>query len=168
MAFKLTKVNQLPGQFISIVTDNIPEPEQNPVNLWYTDQRADERILEIRNTIPTIQDKHFYTVGEIAVKQGDLFWHIVAPIEILSCTAQIKTSPTGNKLQVVVTKNTGANPSDTLYDLDILPSEFTTTSNSPVQLVSGDYIRIDILQTGSQVSGSDLTVSFAYKNILQG
>lgn len=167
MAFKLTKVNQLPGELISIVTDNILEPEENPINLWYTNQRADIRIAEIRNSLPTIQDKHFYTVGEVIVKQGDLYWHILADIEILSCQAVITTAPTGNKIQINVVKNEGSNPSDILYDLDINPLTNSIVSNiSPVSLSSGDFIRIDILQRGSTIPGSDLVVSFAYRTKL--
>ena len=164
MAFKLTKVNQLPGQFISVVTDNIPEPAENPTNLWYTDDRADSRIAEIRNTLPTIQDKHFYTIGEIEVKQGDLYWHILADIEILSCQILVKEAPVGNKIQINVVKNQGSDPSDVLYDLDITPLSNSAISNTaPVSLSAGDFIRIDILQRGSTTSGSDLVVSFAYR-----
>lgn len=166
MAFKLTKVNQLPGEHITVVTDNIPEPSENPTNLWYTDQRADARINSIRTSNPTVQDKHFYTVGEIEVKQGDLFWHIVSDIELLSCAAIVQTASVGNKIQIAVVKNGGNDPADTLYDIDILPNSFTEASNSTAQLSAGDYIRIDILQRGTTTPGSDLVVSFAYKNIL--
>jgi len=166
MAFKLTKVNSLPGENISVDTDDVPELI-NATNLWYTQARADTAIDARRLAQPTIQDKHFYTLEELSVKTGDLYWQIVSPIEIMSVQAVIKTSPVGSKITLDVVKNEGATIADTLFTLEIFPNDQTVQSNtSSKQLAAGDYVRIDILQIGSTTPGSDLTVSFKYKSIL--
>lgn len=166
MSFKLTKVNNLPGELISVVTDDIPE-SLNANNLWYTQQRVSSDIQAQRVSNPTIQDKHFYTVGEVAVKTGDLYWQIISPIEILEARAYLKIPATGNLLEAQVVKNTGANPSDILFTLELLPNSSSVISNTPaVTLLAGDYIRIDILQVGSATPGSDLIISFKYRSII--
>ena len=166
MAFKLTKVNDLPGEFISVVTDDIPEP-LNPTNLWYTQARTNADIDSRRQTNPTIQDKHFYTLDELAVKTGDLYWQIVSPVEIVSVQAVVKTSPVGGKITIDIVKNQGSTIDDTLFTLDIFPNDQLVQSNTPAkQLAAGDYVRIDLLQVGTTTPGSDLTVSFKYKSIL--
>ena len=40
MSFKLTKVNSLPGENISVVTDNIPESHLSCENCAYARQRS--------------------------------------------------------------------------------------------------------------------------------
>ena len=77
MSHNLTKVLTQPGlkeidnsnQFINITldTDNVSEGVNN---LYYTDARG---LATMRDN-PIIQDRHFYTVDELAVKQGDLYW----------------------------------------------------------------------------------------------
>lgn len=166
MAYKLTKVNNNPGEFISVDTDDIPEL-QNATNLWYTQQRVDADVLAHRQSVPTLQDKHFYTVGEIATKQGDLFWQIISPIEIISTQAVLQTAPAGSNAQFDIVKNLGSNPSDTLFSLTLSPgSTFVESNTAPVQLAAGDYIRVDVLQIGNVSPGSDLTISFKYRSII--
>lgn len=165
MAFKLTKVNNIPGELITIDTDNVPEGTSN---LYYTEDRTEAKIVSIRNTSPTIQDKHFYTTGEINVKIGDLYWQIVHPIEIIKVFINFKSPPSGEQAVIQVVKNTGSNPSDTLYDFSISSGTSSVESTTaPVQLVAGDYVRIDILQRGSTSPGEDLTVSFKYRSIIE-
>lgn len=165
MAFKLTKVNSLPGENISVDTDDVPELP-NATNLYYTQERTNSDIVAHRNSNPTIQDKHFYTVGEIALKIGDLYWQILSDIEIISVQAILKENPIGGKVNLAIVKNLGSDLSDTLFTLDIFPNDNIVISNTPaVTLQAGDYIRVDILQVGSTSPGSDLTVSFKYRSI---
>ena len=167
MSFKLTKVNNLPGQFISVVTDDIPEPQQNPTNKWYTDQRVNSDISSHRNNSPTLQDKHFYTTGQIATKTGDLYWQIISAIEIISVQVYFKTPPTGSNAAIYIQKNQATNPSDLLFDITIPSGQSVTQSTeSPATLQAGDYIRVDIAQVGTTTPGSDLIVSFKYRSII--
>lgn len=166
MSFKLTKVNNLPGENITVVTDDIPEPA-NPTNLWYTNARVVSDVESNRTTNPTIQDKHFYTVGDVVVKTGDLYWQIISPIQILQAQLFAKTAPTGSNLGIVVIKNAGTQPTDELYDLELIPGSTLIQSNtSPVSLAAGDYIRVDVLQVGNTSPGSDMIVSFKYRSII--
>jgi|13_taG_2_1085334.scaffolds.fasta_scaffold00160_2 S-adenosylmethionine:tRNA-ribosyltransferase-isomerase (queuine synthetase) len=165
MAFKLTKVNSLPGENISVDTDDVPELV-GATNLYYTQARTNSDIVSHRNTNPTIQDKHFYTIGEIALKVGDLYWQILSDIEIISVQAVLKENPVGGKVNLAIVKNLGSALADTLFTLDIFPNDNLVISNtSAVTLQQGDYIRVDVLQVGSTTAGSDLTVSFKYRSI---
>lgn len=165
MAFKLTKVNQIPGELISIDTNNVPEGTSN---LYYTEDRTDARVTSLRNTYPTIQDKHFYTVGDIEVKIGDLYWQIIHPIEIFKVYINFKSAPVGGQAIIQVVKNTGSDPSDLLYNFEISSQTSTAESiTAPITLSAGDYLRVDIIQRGSTSPGSDLTVSFKYRSIIE-
>lgn len=165
MAFKLTKVNNIPGELITINTDDVSEGTSN---LYYTQDRVQTEVVSIRNTSPTIQDKHFYTIGEIQIKIGDLYWQIVHPIEIIKVFVKFGSAPLGGQAVVQVVKNTGSDPSDTLYDFSITSGTSSVESNSaPIELAEGDYLRIDILQRGSTSPGEDLTVSFKYRSIIE-
>ena len=166
MSFKLTKVNSLPGENISVVTDDIPE-SATPTNLWYTNQRVVSDIESNRTSNPTYQDKHFYTTGEVVPKTGDLYWHILSPIEIEQVQLYVKTAPLGSNLGIQVTLNQGAQLSDNLYSLQLTPGSNLIQSNSgSVTVDSGNYIRIDVLQVGNTTAGSDMIVSFKYRSII--
>lgn len=166
MAFKLTKVNNVPGELINLNTDEVPE-NQNPTNKYYTTARADVDILAHRENSPTVQDKHFYTNGEIVQKVGDLYWRIVSPIEILSVQVYFGTPPVGSNAAIYVQKNQAANPSDLLFNITIPQNQQITDSTDPTAtLQAGDYIRVDVAQVGSTTAGSDLIVSFKYRSII--
>lgn len=166
MAFKLTKVNNLPGEKIILETDDIPE-SANATNLWYTDTRAETVVQAHRETSPTIQDKHFYTVGEVAVKIGDLYWQIISPIEILQTQLYLKTPSSGSNLSVNIIKNGGGDPANLLYNLELIAGDNIVQSNSgSATLQAGDYLQVDVLQVGSATSGSDMIVSFKYRSII--
>lgn len=166
MSFKLTKVNSLPGENITVVTDDIPE-SGTPTNLWYTNARVVADVESNRNSNPTYQDKHFYTTGEVAPKIGDLYWHILSPIEIEQVQLYVKTAPTGSNLGIRVTLNQGAQLSDDLYSLQLTPgSDLIQSTSGSVTVDSGNYIRIDVLQVGNVTPGSDMIVSFKYRSII--
>lgn len=159
MSYKLTKVNDDAGRLISLETSDIPEGN----NLYYTTPRANTDIQAHRVSVPTYQDKHFYTTGIVAIKQGDLFWNIIHPITIHSVSVSVGTAPIGSNLTIYVQKNGGQAPSDLIYDIDILQNSNTAVSNQPQEtLQAGDYIRVDIASVGNQTPGSDLIVSFKY------
>lgn len=166
MSFKLTKVNDLPGENISIVTDDIPE-DANATNLWYTNQRVVSDIETNRTSNPTIQDKHFYTTGNVVVKTGDLYWQIITAIEILEVQLYVKTAPLGSNLGIAVVKNDGSQPSDEIFSLQLAPGANTVqSSTAAVSLQAGDYLRINVLQIGNTFPGTDMIVSFKYRSII--
>jgi len=166
MSFKLTKVNNLPGENISVVTDDIPE-DVNATNLWYTNQRVVSDIETNRTSNPTIQDKHFYTTGDIVVKTGDLYWQIITPIEILEVQLYVKTAPRGSRLGIAVVKNDGSQPSDEIFSLQLAPeANIVQSSTAAVSLQAGDYLRINVLQIGNTFPGADMIVSFKYRSII--
>ena len=159
MSYKLTKVNEDAGRLISLQTSDVPED----VNLYYTTPRANTDIAAHRVDVPTYQDKHFYTTGAIAIKQGDLYWNIIHPITIDSVSISIGEAPIGSNVTIYVQKNGGQAPSDLIYDIDILPNTNIAVSNQPsVSLQQGDYLRVDVASVGNQTPGSDLIVSFKY------
>lgn len=162
MSHNLTKVNSQAGLSVDINTSNITEG----TNLYYTEARALSSIETERASNPVVQDKHFYTTGEIAIKQGDLYWRMISPVKILECKAYVGTAPTGTTLSLHVVKNNSSAPEDLLYNLNIEVSSNETNSTDSHILQVGDYLRIDIVQIGSLVKGSDLIVSFKYHSIL--
>ena len=166
MSFKLTKVNSLPGENITVVTDDIPEP-LNPTNRWYTNARVVADVESNRTSNPTYQDKHFYTTGLVAPKTGDLYWQILSPIEIEQVQLYVKTAPTGTNLGIQVTLNEGSLVSDNLFSLQLQPGDtLIQSTTAPKTVNSGDYIRIDVLQVGQTTPGSDMIVSFKYRSII--
>ena len=162
MSHNLTKVNSQPGLSVNVTTTTVNEG----TNLYFTEARTLSVVETERETNPVIQDKHFYTTGEVAVKQGDLYWRIISPIKILECKAYVGTAPTGATLSLHVVKNDSSAPEDLLYNLDINVSSNETSSQTSHTLAVGDYLRVDIVQIGSTVKGSDLIVSFKYQSIL--
>lgn len=159
MSYKLVKVNNDPGRIIDLDTTDIPEGN----NLYYTTSRADTDIESHRTDNPTYQDKHFYTVGNLAQKTGDLFWHMMHQATISNITARVKTAPVGADLTLYVQKNGGQAPSDLLYTLTITDGSTSVNSNQAAQtLQPGDYLQIDVATVGTTTPGADLVVSFKY------
>ena len=163
MSHNLTKVNSQPGLSVSLNTDNVQE---GTTNLYYTETRGLATISNERTDNPTYQDKHFYTIGELSVKQGTLYWRIIHDLKITKVIAHVKTPSIGVDISIHVVKNDNVNPSDLLYDLDIQATQNQVTNNTDKNLVAGDFIRIDIVQIGTTVKGNDLTVSFQYQSDL--
>ena len=172
MSHKLTKVLEQPGlkqiddnsnQFINVTlnTDNVDELE-GADNLYYTH----DRFLESMRTSPIIQDRHFYTVDELAVKQGDLYWRIISPIKLLQAKAYVGTPSVGADISLHVIKNDSTAPEDLLYDLDITSTTNEVFIDYEYTLAVGDYLRVDVVQVGTTTKGSDLIVSFKYHSIL--
>ena len=160
MAYKLTTVNAIPGESINIDTDDIPELP-GATNKWYDSQAVTEDVEAARLASPTIQDKHFYTVGALVQKTGDLYWRIISPIQILEATAFLETAPsTGNaRFQVY------SNQQNILFDLTVnTNSSSVTSTEQAVSLQPGDYIRVDVISHGS---ASDLTISFKYRSLFE-
>ena len=169
MSHNLTKVLNQPGlkeidnsnQFINVTldTDNVDEGTNN---LYYTDARG----LVTMQANPIIQDRHFYTVDELAVKQGDLYWRIISPIKLLQAKAYVGTPSVGADISLHVIKNDSTAPEDLLYDLDITSTTNEVFINNEYTLAVGDYLRVDVVQVGTTTKGSDLIVSFKYHSIL--
>lgn len=160
MAYKLTTVNALPGENINIDTDDIPELV-GANNKWYDSSLVSADVRTARLASPTLQDKHFYTVGELTQKTGDLYWRIISPIEIISVQAFLETAPTSSNARFQIYSNSQG----ILFDLVLTPGTTSVTSTTqPVSLESGDYIRVDVLSAGSS---SDLTISFKYRSLIE-
>ena len=169
MSHNLTKVLNQPGlkesensnQFINVTldTDNVPEGDNN---LYYTS----DRVVDTMRVNPIIQDRHFYTVDELAVKQGDLYWRIISPIKLLQAKAYVGTPSVGADISLHVIKNDSTAPEDLLYDLDITSTTNEVYIDQEYTLAVGDYLRVDVVQTGTTTKGSDLIVSFKYHSIL--
>lgn len=162
MAYKITNVNNKYGPDIQISTGDVPET----TNLYFTQQRGIDASLLNRTQQPTFLDKHFYTIGILEQKTGDLFWHIISPIKIVQVTAHVKTPAIGNTITLYVQKNGGNDPEKLLYDIDINPGSPSASVGGDKILVPGDYVQVDVAAIGSTFAGSDLTVSFKYHNIL--
>lgn len=160
MAYKLTTVNNEPGEHISINTDDIPElPEA--INKWYDSQAVSEDVEAARLASPTIQDKHFYTIGTLVQKEGDLYWRIISPIELLGAVAFLETPPSTANARFQVYSN----QQNLLFDLTINTGSTSTTSiEEPALLQAGDYVKVDILSPGN---ASDLTISFKYRSLFE-
>ena len=162
MAYKITNVNNKYGPNIQISSGDIPESS----NLYFTQARGTEASLLNRTQQPTLLDKHFYTIGTLTQKTGDLFWHIISPIKIIQVTAHLKVPAQGNTVTLYIQKNGGNDPEKLLYDIDINPGVFLSNIGGEKILLPGDYIQVDIASIGTVSPGADLTVSFKYHNIL--
>jgi len=163
MAYKITNVNNKYGPDIQISSGDVPEAI---TNLYFTEQRGKDAAKLNRTEQPTFLDKHFYTIGLLEQKTGDLFWHVIFPIKIVQVTANLKTPALGNTVTLYVQKNGGNDPEKLLYDIDINPGVSVANVGGDKILLPGDYIQIDVAAIGSTFAGSDLTVSFKYHNIL--
>jgi hypothetical protein len=163
MAYKITKVNGNPGADISLDTSDIPE---NPKALYYTDDRAFAASEQNRTLNPTMLDKHFYTIGALETKIGDLYWRITSPIVIKEVIVNLGVPCDGNNITLYVQKNGGNSPQNLLYDIDIPPLSTSRSVGGDVYLEAGDYIQIDIASIGSTSPGQDMIVSFRYHNQL--
>lgn len=162
MAYKITKVNQNYGPDINLTTANVSESQ----NLYFTEERAISASALHRTTNPTYLDKHFYTVGALEQKTGDLYWQILSPIKIVEVTVTLGVAAQGNSITIYVQKNGGNSPDNLLYDISLAPlSSFKITGGEKI-LNKGDYIQIDVAAIGSVSPGQDMTVSFKYHNIL--
>jgi hypothetical protein len=160
MAYKLTTVNNEPGEAISIDTDDIAELP-GATNKWYDSQAVIDDVETARLTSPTIQDKHFYTVGALVQKTGDLYWQIISPIQILEVTAFLKSVPTTGNARFQIYNN----QQTLLFDLTLNSNDSSVVSTTEaVSLQAGDYVRVDVLSTGA---ASDLTISFKYRSLFE-
>lgn len=162
MAYKITSVNGNHGPNIQITTLNIPEN----TNLYYTSDRAKEDSTLNRVENPTYLDRHFYTIGALEQKVGDLFWRILTPIKIVEVTVNLNVAAQGNSTTIYVQKNGGNSPDKLLYDISLPPLSVGKIVGGDRLLYPGDYIQVDIAAVGSISTGQDLTVSFKYHNIL--
>lgn len=162
MAYKITNVNGDRGPNIVLQTTQIPEGS----NLYFTEQRGFDASLLNRTQNPTYLDKHFYTIGALEQKVGDLYWHIINPIKIVQVFAKVKIPSVGNSIALYVQKNGGNSPDKLLYDITINPGALSATAGGDKILQPGDYIQIDVASIGSVSPGADLTLSFKYHNIL--
>ena len=160
MAYKLTTVNNQPGEAISIDTDDIAE-FPGATNKWYDSQAVIDDVETARLASPTIQDKHFYTVGALVQKTGDLYWQIISPIQILEVTAFVKSVPTTGNARFQIYNS----QQNLLFDLTLNVSDSSVASTTQaVSLQAGDYVRVDVLSTGA---ASDLTISFKYRSLFE-
>lgn len=162
MAYKIINVNGDHGPNINLTTESISEKG----NLYFTNDRAKNSALENRNENPTLLDKHFYTIGALEQKTGDLFWQVLAPIKIIEVTATLGAASEGNSVTLYVQKNGGNSPDKLLYDISIPPLSNKKIVGGERILQQGDYIQVDVAAIGTVSPGQNLTVSFKYHNIL--
>lgn len=104
----------------------------------------------------------FSISGAAYVSTGQSRIYIESSRTITRVRASVGTAPTGASLIVDVLKN-----GTSIYNVTpanrptIAAGTFTTLGGTPdtTTFVSGDYITVSVLQVGSSVAGSDLTVS---------
>lgn len=167
MAFNETKVNGKFGTNITLRTDDVEDTDTNP---YATYARVEPIITEERFTAnPSYQDKHFYTVGELAVKTTDLlYWKILYPTKIVKISAQVSIAPTGDNIILNIKKRRNVNGiiSDptTIKTLTIqqMQTIIQTGNEEEYTLDELDSIGIEVQTIGSIIKGSDLVVSFKY------
>lgn len=162
MAYKITSVNGDHGPNINLTTASV----QENTNLYYTSDRAKQDAFLNRTENPTYLDKHFYTVGSLEQKVGDLFWRILTPIKIVEVTLTLEVPAQGASTTVYVQKNGGNSPDKLLYDISLPPLATSKIVGGERTLYPGDYVQVDIAAVGSVSTGQNLTVSFRYHNIL--
>ena len=166
MAFNETKVNGKYGTNIVLTTDDVSDSQDHP---YATYDRVQPVINEERfNSNPSYQDKHFYTVGSIAVKTTDLlYWKILYPTKIIKIIAQVGTAPTGDNITLNIKRKRivdGDITITTIKTLTILQNQTNAESeiNELYTLDGNDFIGIEVSTIGSTIAGSDLVVSFKY------
>jgi hypothetical protein len=166
MAFNETKVNGKFGTSITLTTDDVSDTNTNP---YATYARVQPIITEERFTAnPSYQDKHFYTVGELAVKTTDLlYWKILYPIKITKISAQVSIAPTGDNIVLNIKQKRNVNgtiTNITIKTLTILQNQTTIQTDNDEEYILDelDSIGIEISTIGSTIKGSDLVVSFKY------
>lgn len=168
MAFNETKVNGKFGTNITLTTDDVADTPTHP---YATYNRVKTITTEERFTSnPSYQDKHFYTVGELAVKTTDLlYWKILYPTKIVKISAQVSIAPTGDNIILNIKKrrneNGTAQPSNTTIKTLTIQQDQTViqTGNDEEYILDElDSIGIEVTTIGSIIKGSDLVVSFKY------
>jgi hypothetical protein len=166
MAFNETKVNGKFGTNITLTTDDVADTNTNP---YATYVRVEPIITEERFTSnPSYQDKHFYTIGELAVKTTDLlYWKILYPTKIVKISAQVSIAPTGDNIVLNIKKRRNVNgqiSDTTIKALTIQQTQtiIQTGNEEEYTLDELDSIGIEVATIGSEIKGSDLVVSFKY------
>lgn len=166
MAFNETKVNGKFGTNITLITDDVADTNTNP---YATYARVEPIITEERFTAnPSYQDKHFYTVGELAVKTTDLlYWKILYPTKIVKISAQVSIASTGDNIVLNIKKrrnDNGTITNETIKTLTIQQTQTISQTDNNEQYILDDLdsIGIEVATIGSIIKGSDLVVSFKY------
>lgn len=95
--------------------------------------------------------------GTLAVSSGTKKWWINRSFNISRAIGYLDTAPTGAAIILRLNKN-GANVG--LFTVNASSSSFSTSTN--ISVTQGDYLTVDVVQVGSTVAGSDLSLMFEY------
>lgn len=95
--------------------------------------------------------------GTLTVSSGTKKWWINRSFLINRAIGYLDTAPTGASLVLRINKN-GSNAG--LFTVGSGNSSFT--SSMSLNVVQGDYLTVDVVQVGSTVAGSDLSLMFEY------
>lgn len=102
-------------------------------------------------------ERHFNYPGILAVSSGSTRWWSLSNVTITKIIARVTTAPLGSSITASIKNN-----DEVIHTVTIPAGSYTVSSNVSLAISEGDYITIDIVETGSSVAGSDLVISFLY------
>lgn len=119
------------------------------------------------NTVGGIpREKTLTMPGELVAVTGHAKWFLPVNIRITSITARVSDASSGSPIRLAVKKN---NTQITVDTVDIQEGSYVTTVTVPdindADGNVGDYYTVDLIQVGSVVKGSDLTVQINYVTV---
>jgi len=136
-----TKISNIPGVDLSS---------------YYTSSEVDTKISNISSTTDLFVT--FRQSGELSVITGLKRWYAPKNINISKLVARVDITPTGDNIIININKNGVLTTSMTI--VDGTSKVINTTPN--ITMTDDDYLTIDLIQIGSTVSGSELSIIITY------
>jgi hypothetical protein len=102
-------------------------------------------------------ERHFNYPGNIIVNNGTIRWWSQGELLISRIRAQVDTDPLGANITIVVRKN-----GTSVQTVTITAGQSSSQINTNITTANGDYITVDITNTGLSPVGSNLVVSFLF------
>ena len=102
-------------------------------------------------------ERHFNYPGILGVSSGSTRWWSLSNTIITKIIARVTTAPLGSSITASIKNN-----DEVIHTITIPAGSYTVNNNVNLAISEGDYITVDIVQTGSSVAGSDLVISFLY------
>ncbi len=106
----------------------------------------------------TVLERQYAKPGQLILGDSGTKWYIAANSTITSVIARLDTAPVGDAVSMAIKVNGTSRATLTIGATTTASSLYTT----PISVVSGDYVTIEILNIGSVTAGSNLVVTFTY------
>ncbi len=107
----------------------------------------------------TILERHYKNIGTLSTNVGTDKWYVPVNSKITSIRSRVEVAPQGNTPLTVAVKINSVSTATLSINSGTTVSSLNT---STINVNTNDYITVDVINIGSTVAGSDLTVTFTY------